>query len=56
MAIMRGVENGFAIARAGRFMLGDDHDRVVAAASSERRDAALIGDLPLRETHTLYPK
>lgn len=57
MAIMRGVESGFALARAahaGRLTLSDDRGRVVAEASSERRDAALVGDLPLRETHTLY--
>jgi apolipoprotein N-acyltransferase len=57
MAIMRGVENGFAIARAargGRLTLSDDRGRVVAEASSERSDAEVVGDLPLRETHTLY--
>jgi len=57
MAIMRGVESGFAVARtahAGRLTLSDDRGRVVAEASSERSDAELEGDLPLRETHTLY--
>ena len=57
VAIMRGVESGFAIARAahgGRLTLSDDRGRVVAEASSENRDAELVGDLPLRETHTLY--
>ncbi|WP_233841650.1 nitrilase-related carbon-nitrogen hydrolase [Dyella sp. 2HG41-7] len=57
MAIMRGVESGFAVARAahaGRLTLSDDRGRVVAEASSERRDAELLGDLPLRDTHTLY--
>ena len=59
MAIMRGVENGFAIARAarnGRLTLSDDRGRVVAEASSEGRDAELVGDLPLRQTHTLYAR
>ncbi|MFC5742821.1 nitrilase-related carbon-nitrogen hydrolase [Dyella tabacisoli] len=59
MAIMRGVESGFAIARAarsGRLTLSDDRGRVVAEASSEKRDAELVGDLPLRETHTLYTR
>lgn len=59
MAIMRGVESGFAVARAahaGRLTLSDDRGRVVAEASSERRDAELVGDLPLRETHTLYAR
>jgi apolipoprotein N-acyltransferase len=57
MAIMRGVENGFAIARAarsGRLTLSDDRGRVLAEASSEKHDAELAGDLPLRETQTLY--
>lgn len=57
MAIMRGVESGFAIARAarsGRLTLSDDRGRVVAEASSEQHDAELVGELPLRETHTLY--
>jgi len=57
MAIMRGVESGFAIARAargGRLTLSDDRGRVVAEASSEHRDAELVGDLPLHETSTLY--
>lgn len=57
MAIMRGVESGFAIARAahsGRLTLSDDRGRVLAEASSEKHDAELVGELPLRETHTLY--
>ena len=60
MAIMRGVENGFAIARAartGRLTLSDDRGRVLAEASSEDHDAAeVVGDLALRETHTLYAR
>ncbi|MET3652006.1 hypothetical protein [Dyella japonica] len=57
MAIMRGVEGGFAVARAarnGRLTLSDDRGRVVAEASSENRDAELVGDLPLRATSTPY--
>lgn len=57
MAIMRGVESGFAIARAahsGRLTLSDDRGRVLAEASSEEHNAELVGELPLRETHTLY--
>lgn len=57
MAIMRGVESGFAIARAahsGRLTLSDDRGRVLAEASSEKHDAELVGELPLRETRTLY--
>lgn len=59
MAIMRGVESGFAIARAarsGRLTLSDDRGRVVAEASSEQHDAELVGVLPLRDTHTLYSR
>jgi apolipoprotein N-acyltransferase len=59
MAILRGVENGFAIARAahsGRLTLSDDRGRVVAEASSEQHDAELVGELPLRETRTLYTR
>ncbi len=59
MAIMRGVESGFAIARtahSGRLTLSDDRGRVLAEASSEKHDAELVGELPLRETHTLYAR
>ncbi len=59
MAIMRGVENGFAMARAarsGRLTLSDDRGRVVAEASSEAHDAELVGNLPLRDTRTLYAR
>lgn len=59
MAIMRGVESGFAmarVARSGRLTLSDDRGRVVAEASSEAHDADLVGNLPLRETHTLYAR
>jgi len=57
MAILRGVEGGFAIARAartGRLTLSDDRGRVVAEASSEQHDATLVGNLPLYESRTLY--
>jgi apolipoprotein N-acyltransferase len=59
MAVMRGVESGFAIARAarnGRLTLSDDRGRVLAEASDEAGDAQLVADLPLRRTHTLYAK
>jgi apolipoprotein N-acyltransferase len=59
MAVMRGVENGFAIARAarsGRLTLSDDRGRVVAEASSETQDAELVGDLPLHHDRTLYAR
>jgi len=56
---MRGVESGFAIARAartGRLTLSDDRGRVMAEASSEDNDAEIVGDLALRDTHTLYAR
>lgn len=59
MAILRGVESGFAIARAarsGRLTLSDDRGRVLAEASSEKHDAELVGELPLHETRTLYAR
>ncbi|AIF47816.1 hypothetical protein HY57_11355 [Dyella japonica A8] len=59
MAIVRGVESGFAVARsarAGRLTLSDDRGRVVAEASSEQNDAELVGDLPLHDTTTLYSR
>jgi apolipoprotein N-acyltransferase len=59
MAVMRGIESGFAIARAarnGRLTLSDDRGRVLAEASDDAGDAQLVADLPLRRTHTLYAK
>ncbi len=58
MAILRGVEGGFAVARSARdglLTLSDDRGRVVAQASSANTNAvvALIGELPLRRTQTL---
>lgn len=59
MAIMRGVESGFAVARSarsGRLTLSDDRGRVMSEASSEQHDAELVGELPLRETRTLFSR
>ncbi len=59
MAILRGVESGFAIARSardGRITLSDDRGRVLAEASSVGKDAQVVGSLPLRRTHTLYAR
>ena len=59
MAILRGVESGFAIARTardGRLTLSDDRGRVLAEASSVNVDAQLVGELPLRTTRTLYTR
>jgi len=59
MAVVRGVESGFAVARvarAGRLTLSDDRGRVVAEASGEQHAAELVGDLPLHHTTTLYSR
>jgi apolipoprotein N-acyltransferase len=59
MAILRGVESGFAVARAartGQLTLSDDRGRVVAEADDEGRDAELVGDLPLHDSRTLYAR
>lgn len=59
IAILRGVESGFAIARAardGQLTLSDDRGRVLAHANSVERNASVIGNLPLRHTHTLYAR
>ena len=59
MAILRGVESGFAIARTardGRLTLSDDRGRVLAETSSVESDAQLVGELPLRRTRTLYAR
>lgn len=59
MAVLRGVESGFAIARSardGRITLSDDRGRVLAEASSVGKDAQLVGTLPLRQTRTLYAR
>ena len=59
MAILRGVESGFAMARSareGRLTLSDDRGRVLAEVSSVARDAQLVATLPLRNTHTLYAR
>jgi len=61
MAILRGVENGFAIARSardGQLTLSDDRGRVLAQASSAgiAKPVSLIGDLPLRATRTAYAR
>ncbi|WP_202842977.1 apolipoprotein N-acyltransferase [Luteimonas saliphila] len=59
MAVMRGVEGGFAIARAARdgdLTLSDDRGRVLAEASAVGADGpvSLVADLPLRATRTPY--
>lgn len=59
MAMMRGVEGGFAIARSARdglLTLSDDRGRVLAEASTVGADGAVsvVAELPLRTTRTAY--
>ncbi|MGH8282239.1 MAG: nitrilase-related carbon-nitrogen hydrolase [Gammaproteobacteria bacterium] len=60
MAILRGVESGFAIARTARdgtLTLSDDRGRVLAETPSNLgADAVLLGTLPLRRDRTLYAR
>lgn len=61
MAILRGVEGGFAMARSARggsLTLSDDRGRVLVQASSvgDGTPSSLIGELPLRATHTGYTR
>jgi apolipoprotein N-acyltransferase len=58
MALMRGVENGFALARSaeqGLLTLSDAYGRIVAETSSgAERDALLVGDLAPGPGATFY--
>jgi apolipoprotein N-acyltransferase len=59
MAVLRGVENGFAIARAakrGNLTLADDRGRIVAEASDAHGSAQLVADMPLHQSRTLYAR
>nr|WP_315401274.1 hypothetical protein [uncultured Duganella sp.] len=59
MAVMRGIESGFAVARAalrGNLTLSDNLGRIVAETSDELGHATLIGELPLHNTRTLYAR
>jgi apolipoprotein N-acyltransferase len=61
IAMLRGVEGGFAMARVARngaLTLSDDRGRVLAEASSANRDAptTLLAELPLRTTRTPYAR
>ena len=61
MAILRGVENGFAIARSardGQLTLSDDRGRVLAQASTAgiHTPVSLVADIPLRATRTPYAR
>jgi apolipoprotein N-acyltransferase len=58
IAVMRGVESGFSIARAARggyLTVSDDRGRILAEAeSSSAPFATLIADLPAAHDRTLY--
>jgi apolipoprotein N-acyltransferase len=58
MAILRGVENGYSIARnarIGRLTISDDRGRVLYEAScSNGRGASLLGKLPVAQNKTFF--
>ncbi|HEY1978002.1 MAG TPA: hypothetical protein VGG89_15735 [Candidatus Baltobacteraceae bacterium] len=58
LAIMRGVEDGFAVVRASRFGLltvTDANGRVIASAASDTGLVrAIVADVPLGPGHSLY--
>jgi apolipoprotein N-acyltransferase len=57
MAVVRGVENGFALARSaseGLMTLSDAKGRIIAEATSADGPRKLIGDLPLGPGRTIY--
>ena len=60
MAVLRGVEGGFAVARAargGRLTISDDRGRIVAdAASAETPLASVVGRVGLRPETTPYAR
>jgi len=58
MAVMRGVEDGFSIARAakqGYLTVSDDRGRILAETQSDSAPfATLIADVPAGHDPTLY--
>lgn len=60
MAVMRGIENGYAVARSarnGRITLSDSRGRMLAdVASAEARVTSRVLDLVLRAEPTLYAR
>jgi apolipoprotein N-acyltransferase len=60
MAVLRGVENGYAIIRAardGRLSISDYRGKILYEASTENNNAAsLIGKIPLTPTQTIYSR
>lgn len=60
MAVMRGIENGFAIARAaatGRLTVSDAYGRIIAEAVTSRSEpVTLVADAGLTRSGTLYSR
>lgn len=60
MAVMRGVESGFSLARAakqGLLTLSDDRGRVLAQQRTGGEDfSTLLGSVPVRHDDTLYAR
>lgn len=59
MAVVRGVENGFALARSasqGLMTLSDAHGRIVAERRTIRGPGMLVGDLPTGSGGTVYSR
>jgi len=57
MAVVRGVENGFALARSasqGLMTLSDSKGRIVAEKPTSNGPVMLLGNLPIGHGHTLY--
>jgi len=60
MAVLRGVEGGFAVARAargGRLTISDDRGRIVAeAASADAPVASVLADVRVGRSGTPYAR
>jgi apolipoprotein N-acyltransferase len=60
MAVARGVESGFSIARAakeGLLTVTDDRGRVLAERNSKSAPfTTLVADVPIRHTTTIYAR
>jgi len=58
MAILRGVENGFAVVRAarqGELTISDYHGKVLyETTTTNNKAASLIANVPLHATKTVY--
>jgi apolipoprotein N-acyltransferase len=60
MAVLRGVESGFSVARSaafGRLTLTDDRGRVLGETSADSAPfAALVAPIPVRHDPTLFDR